>query len=304
MENTQEVMLTPVPVESQEPKVHKKKKVKTSTIVYYFVYLLICAVIFIPIYIMLITSVTGEAESHRARFTWWPKMGITFASWNKALTTSMGGPNLLQAFANSLWIYVPFVAIGVFISTFAAYAFAKLDFTLKKPLFALLISGMTLPNCMGTIASFLMFDKLGWVGTPLPLIVPRMFGSVGILFFLRQFFSGIPDDLMGAARVDGLGEFGVFFYIMMPIAIPPMLSQFILTFISAYNDYLGPLLYLHNPDYWTLTIAISFFTEAYVQQWPLQMAGAAIATFPLLLMYLLSQKFILAGVAVSSGLKG
>ena len=288
----------------EEPKLHRKKKVKISTIIYYLVFLLIVVIIFVPIYIMIITSLTHEAESHRARFTWWPSQGLTPAAWEKALTTSMGGPNLIQAFANSLWIYVPAIAIGVFMSTFAAYAFAKLDFKLKKPLFALLISGMTLPNCMGTIASFLMFDKLGWVGTPLPLIVPRMLGSVAILFFLRQFFSGVPDDLMGAARVDGLDEFGVFFYIMMPIAIPPMLSQFILTFISAYNDYLGPLLYLHNPDYWTLTIAISFFTEAYVQQWPLQMAGAAIATFPLLIMYLLSQKFILAGVAVSSGLKG
>ena len=286
------------------PKLHKKKKIKLSTIIYYLIFLVIIAVIFVPIYIMLITSFTHEAESHRARFTWWPAMGLTTASWEKALMTSMGGPNLLQAFANTIWIYVPSVAIGVFISTFAAYAFAKLEFKLKKPLFALLISGMTLPNCMGTIASFLMFDRLGWVGTPLPLIVPRMLGSVGILFFLRQFFSGIPDDLMGAARVDGLGEFGVFFHIMMPIAIPPMLSQFILTFIAAYNDYLGPLLYLHDPKYWTVTIAISFFTEAYVQQWPLQMAGAAIAMFPLLLMYLLSQKFILAGVAVSSGLKG
>ena len=287
-----------------EQKLHKKPKVKISTVLYYLVFLIIIAMIFIPIYIMLITSLTHEAESHRARFTWWPEMGLTTASWEKALNSSMGGPNLLQAFFNSLWIYVPSVACGVFISTFAAYAFAKLEFTLKKPLFALLISGMTLPNCMGTIASFLMFDKLGWVGTPLPLMVPRMLGSVGILFFLRQFFSGVPDDLSGAARVDGLGEFGVFFYIMMPIAIPAMLSQFILTFIVAYNDYLGPLLYLHNPNYWTVTIAISFFTEAYVQQWPLQMAGAAIATLPLLLMYLLSQKFILAGVAVSSGLKG
>lgn len=299
MENVNTLSMPPVEMKAGQPK--KKKQLHIGTaICFVFVFLMIC----IPLYVMVITSVTTEAESHMAAFSWIPKKGITFDAYITAFTKDTAGPNLLQAFANSMWIYIPSVAIGIFIGSFAAYSFAKLEFRLKTPLFALLISGLTLPNCMGTIASFLMFDAIGWVGTPLPLMVPKMLGTVGTVFFLRQFYMGVPDDLMGAGRVDGLGEFGVFFYIMLPISIPPMLSQFILVFISAYNDFMGPLLYLHNADYYTVTIAISFFTEAYAQNWPLQMAGAAIATFPLLLLYLLSQKFILAGVAISSGLKG
>lgn len=282
----------------------KKRKSQEKHIGTYICFAIVFILIFIPLCVMMITSLTTEAEAQMASFHWIPKNGLTLSAYITAFTKDIAGPNLLVAFWNSLWIYIPSVAVGIFIGAFAAYAFAKLEFRAKKPLFALLISGLTLPNCMGTMASFLLFDIIGWVGTPLPLIVPRMLGTVGTVFFLRQFYMGVPDDLMGAGRVDGLGEFGVFFYIMLPISIPALLSQFILVFISAYNDYLGPLLYLQNANYYTLTIAISFFTDAYVQNWPLRMAGAAIATMPLLLLYLLSQKFILAGVAISSGLKG
>ena len=290
---------------SNESPVQKKKfKWKDLHVATYISFVFVLLMICVPLYVMVVTSITPEAESHMASFRWIPETGFTFKAYVTAFTKDTAGPNLLVAFWNSMWIYIPSVAIGIFIGSFAAYAFAKLEFKAKKPLFGLLISGLTLPNCMGTIASFLLFDLIGWVGTPLPLMVPKMLGTVGTVFFLRQFYMGVPDDLMGAGRVDGLGEFGVFFHIMLPISLPALLSQFILVFISAYNDYMGPLLYLHNADYYTLTIAISFFSEAYAQNWPLQMAGAAIATIPLLLLYLLSQKFILAGVAISSGLKG
>lgn len=260
--------------------------------------------IFIPLYVMIITSLTSDAESHNTQFHFIPQMGVTLDAYITAFTRRTGGPTLIQAFFNSMWIYIPGVLVGCFVSSFAAYAFAKLNFKVKKVAFAILISGLTLPNCLGQIASFLLFDKLNWVNTALPLIVPKMLGSVSVVFFLRQFYMGIPDDLIGAGRVDGLNEFGIFFSIMLPISIPAVLSQFILQFIVAYNDYLGPLLYLQNANLYPITIAISFFTEAYVQDWPLQMAGCTIAMLPLLFLYLLSQKFILAGVAISSGLKG
>ena len=282
----------------------KIKSIKDLHIGTLCVYIVVLLFIFIPLYVMMITSVTSSAEAYNTQFHWIPQEGFVFKAYITAFTENIAGPNLLQAFWNSIWIYVPSVLFGIFMGAFAAYAFAKLEFKAKKPLFALLISGLTLPNCMGTIASYLLFDTLGWVGTPLPLIVPKMLGTVGTVFFLRQFFMGVPDELMGAARVDGAGEFKIFFYIMFPIAIPALLSQFILVFISAYNDFMGPLLYLHNPEFYTLTIAIAGFQGVYTQDWPLRMAGAAIATVPLLLLYLLSQKFILAGVAISSGLKG
>ena len=203
-----------------------------------------------------------------------------------------------------MWMYIPSTAIGVFVSAMSAFAFAKLDFKLKKPMFAILMATLTLPNCIGFIASFLMFDKMGWINTPLPIMVPRMLGAIGIVFFLRQYYLGIPDDIVGAANLDGLGELGIFFHIMLPISLPALFSQFILNFITGYNDYLGPLLYLQNAKMYTLQISLAFFAEAYVQDWPLRMSGCVIAMIPLVVLYLIAQKYILQGVSISSGLKG
>lgn len=280
------------------------RRVREAHIPYHLVMILALLFIFVPMYIMVITSLTSEVESSNAAFSWWPKGGLTLQGYIDAFTRQMGGISLIGSFFNTMWIYLPSVIVGIFMSAMAAFAFAKLDFKLNKPAFTLLMTGLTLPNCMGTIASFLIFDRIGWVNTPLPLMVPRMLGTIGVIFFLRQFYMGIPSDLIGAGRVDGLGEIGVFFYIMLPISLPALISQFILQFIGAYNDFLGPLLYLQDANMYTLQLALSFFTDAYVQNWTLRMAGCVIAMTPLLILYLISQKYMLKGVAISSGLKG
>lgn len=291
-------------VSSSESKKAWRRKVREAHIPYHLIMVLALLFIFVPMYIMVITSLTSEVESSNAAFSWWPKNGLILQGYIDAFTREMGGISLLGSFFNTMWIYLPSVIIGIFMSAMAAFAFAKLDFKLNKPAFTLLMTGLTLPNCMGTIASFLIFDRIGWVNTPLPLMVPRMLGTIGVIFFLRQFYMGIPSDLIGAGRVDGLGEIGVFFYIMLPISLPALISQFILQFIVAYNDFLGPLLYLQDANMYTLQLALSFFTEAYVQNWTLRMAGCVIAMTPLLILYLISQKYMLKGVAISSGLKG
>lgn len=262
------------------------------------------AFVIVPIYIVIITSLTSDIEANNAAFSWWPKMGLTLEGYTKAFTRKVAGNSLLRSFFNTMWMYIPSTAIGVFVSAMSAFAFAKLDFKLKKPMFAILMATLTLPNCIGFIASFLMFDKMGWINTPLPIMVPRMLGAIGIVFFLRQYYLGIPDDIVGAANLDGLGELGIFFHIMLPISLPALFSQFILNFITGYNDYLGPLLYLQNAKMYTLQISLAFFAEAYVQDWPLRMSGCVIAMIPLVVLYLIAQKYILQGVSISSGLKG
>lgn len=268
--------------------------------------LVIPAVLFIlfPIYIMVITSLTSPVESNNAAFSWWPKMGVTISSYIKAFTRKTAGNNLIRSLGNTLMIYLPACLVAVFTSAMAAFAFAKTEFVLKKPMFSILMFSITLPNTVGIIASFLLFDKLGWINTPLPLMVPRMMGSIGIIFFLRQFYMGIPDDLMSAAKMDGLGNFGIFMKIMLPLSKPAMIAQFVLTFIGGYNEYMEPLLYLQEARRYTLQISLAFFAEAYVQDWPLRMAGCIIAMLPLVILYLFAQKHLLASMAVSSGLKG
>ena len=284
-----------------KPERRKKKHFRVGS---FMAMILGVAFVSVPIYIVIITSLTSDIEANNAAFSWWPKMGLTLEGYTKAFTRKVAGNSLLRSFFNTMWMYIPSTAIGVFVSAMSAFAFAKLDFKLKKPMFAILMATLTLPNCIGFIASFLMFDKMGWINTPLPIMVPRMLGAIGIVFFLRQYYLGIPDDIVGAANLDGLGELGIFFHIMLPISLPALFSQFILNFITGYNDYLGPLLYLQNAKMYTLQISLAFFAEAYVQDWPLRMSGCVIAMIPLVVLYLIAQKYILQGVSISSGLKG
>ena len=165
--------------------------------------------------------------------------------------------------------------------------------------------GMTLPNCMGMAASVILFDMVDWLDTVLPIIVPRMMGSIGIVFFLRQFYMSIPDDFIEAGYIDGFNHVQIFLYVMLPLSVPSMLSQFVLSFIGSYNDYLSPLLYLpNNIEFAPMALVIQNFSGAYSQIWCQKLAACAISMFPLLVLYLISQKFILKGVAITSGLKG
>jgi len=262
--------------------------------------------VFIPVYIMLSTSVMSRVESQSSKFHWIPNDFSMEAYIH--LLTAKSDITFWGAFVNTMWMYVPSIGVGVFMSAMSAYAFAKIDFKLSKPMFAILLATMTLPTTLNQIVSYLMYAQIRWVGTPLPLMVPRMMGTIGIVFFLRQFFMGVPDDIMGAAYIDGLNEGTIFFHIMLPLAMPSMFAQFILTFIGAYNDYMGPLIYLLGyPEYTPLALYIVNVNAQtnYVNPiWSFNMAAAVLGMVPLVTLYFIAQKYILKGISISSGLKG
>jgi multiple sugar transport system permease protein len=271
----------------------------------HIVVLITLAWIMVPLYIALITSFMSDLESQSAEFHWWPELGFTLEWYIKAFTSKIGGSNFVSAFINTFSMYIPSVAIGVFASAMSAYAFAKMDFKLSKPMFAILIWTMTLPQQLNVVISYLIYEQIGWLNTIYPITIPRMLGSIGIVFFLRQYYLAIPDDLLGAARVDGLGHFGIFMRIMVPISTPAMLAQFVLNFIGAYNDYTGPLLYLDDSSMWTVSLLVARYGDGgFVQYWSMRMAGGVIAMIPMVILYFISQKFINVGTAVSSSLKG
>jgi multiple sugar transport system permease protein len=271
----------------------------------HLIVLITLAWIMVPLYIALITSFMSDLESQSAEFHWWPELGFTLEWYIKAFTSKIGGSNFVSAFINTFSMYIPSVAIGVFASAMSAYAFAKMDFKLSKPMFAILIWTMTLPQQLNVVISYLIYEQIGWLNTIYPITIPRMLGSIGIVFFLRQYYLAIPDDLLGAARVDGLGHFGIFMRIMVPISTPAMLAQFVLNFIGAYNDYTGPLLYLDDSSMWTVSLLVARYGDGgFVQYWSMRMAGGVIAMIPMVILYFISQKFINVGTAVSSSLKG
>ena len=224
--------------------------------------------------------------------------------YKRVLIEESNGYSIVLGFLNTMLYYGPSSLVGVFVSAMSAFAFAKMKFPGRTVMFSVLIATMTIPNNLGLLTSYLIFDKLHWIGTPLPVIIPRLFGTISVVFFLRQYYMSIPDDLIGCAKIDGAGWFGIFMRIMVPISIPVMAAQFILYFITGYNDYMGPMLYLPNAELATLQLVLAQYEDPYIQNWPLRMAGCLVAMVPMIVLYLASQKFLLKDLQISAGLKG
>lgn len=279
-----------------------------KTIVNYAMLLLFVLFVLLPFYVMFITSIKTPAEAGGVEFTWWPQNGITFEAYELIITDRLfNAVTVFEAFLNTLKISILPTIVTVLVSALSAYAFAKLEFKGKNLLFGILLLTMMVPGCITMTSSYLLYDSIGWTRTYLPLVVPTLFGGASIVFFLRQYFAGIPDDLLGSAKIDGLGKMGIFVYIILPISVPAFVAQLILTFVNAYNNYMGPLLYLYDPEDFTLQLVLSVFNGSNMTEPmnPALVSAACIFSIaPLLLAYFLLNKVILSGISMSSGLKG
>jgi multiple sugar transport system permease protein len=260
-----------------------------------------------PFYVVIINSIKYSAEANALGFTFFPEQGVTFSHYETLFANSSGiGIDLVTAFFNSL-IYASFpVVIATFVSAFAAYGFAKLDYPGRSIVYQAMIFTMMVPGCVSMSSSYVLFDAFGWTrgaGLSLPLIVPRCFGAIGTVMFLREYFKGIPDDMLAAARIDGCGKLHIFTAIMVPLGMPAIVAQLVLGFIGAYNDYQSALIYLRYPEQYTIQLALSFFNGGYADK-ALASAGAVFGIVPLLLLYIIFQNKIISGISFSSGLKG
>ena len=282
---------------------NKDAKSVLITVVRYILLALTAFFVLAPFYIMFATSIMSPYEAQGASFKFWPEEP-SLMMYKKVLIEESNGYSIVLGFLNTMLYYGPSSLVGVFVSAMSAFAFAKMKFPGRTVMFSVLIATMTIPNNLGLLTSYLIFDKLHWIGTPLPVIIPRLFGTISVVFFLRQYYMGIPDDLIGCAKIDGAGWFGIFMRIMVPISIPVMAAQFILYFITGYNDYMGPMLYLPNAELATLQLVLAQYEDPYIQNWPLRMAGCLVAMVPMIVLYLASQKFLLKDLQISAGLKG
>lgn len=282
---------------------NKDAKSVLITVVRYILLALTAFFVFAPFYIMFATSIMSPYEAQGASFKFWPEEP-SLMMYKRVLIEESNGYSIVLGFLNTMLYYGPSSLVGVFVSAMSAFAFAKMKFPGRTVMFSVLIATMTIPNNLGLLTSYLIFDKLHWIGTPLPVMIPRLFGTISVVFFLRQYYMGIPDDLIGCAKIDGAGWFGIFMRIMVPISIPVMAAQFILYFITGYNDYMGPMLYLPNAELATLQLVLAQYEDPYIQNWPLRMAGCLVAMVPMIVLYLASQKFLLRDLQISAGLKG
>ena len=267
--------------------------------------LVLAVVIAFPFYLLFVTSIKNPIEANSFDFTWWPKEGIDTTSYTEVFEMEHAiGVTMFQAVINSfVYAIIPNV-IGLFSAAVAAYAFSKLRFRGRDAMYGVLIATMMMPGCVTMASSYLMYDFVyGWTNTPLPLIIPGLFGGAATVMFLREFFMGIPDGLLEAARIDGAGRVKSFFHIMLPLGRPALMAQFILGFISSFNDYMGPLIYLNDPSGYTVQVALDFLNGAVLDNSLVASAGV-FALVPMLLLYIIFQKPILNGISISSGLKG
>lgn len=213
-------------------------------------------------------------------------------------------PQLQLGIMNSIIIAVCTIVVGTLVSSMAAFAYSKLRFPGKDKLFLAELATMMIPFSIIMIPQFIIYSRIGWLDTWKPLIVPGMLGNVSMIFFLRQYMSGIPTSMIESARIDGAGYFRIFMQIMMPNAKPAIAAQGILWFMGTWNDYFAPSIYLNTPEKLTVQVMIAKLNAMYAIQtdYPLLLAASVIALLPILVVFMVFQKQIIASVAMT-GLK-
>ena len=203
-------------------------------------------------------------------------------------------PRLL---ANSAVIATLTVVATVVSSAGAGYAFATLPARGRGPLFAVLIATILIPSAVMIVPQFILFSRVGWVGTWLPLIVPGLFGNAFYIFLFRQWFRNLPPHLFESAELDGATPFQSFRHIAVPLAGPAMAAVAVFAFIGSWNDFIGPLVYLRAPDTFTVSLGMATFQGIHVNAVHHSVAVALIALIPPLVVFVVAQRFLLRGVA-------
>ncbi len=204
---------------------------------------------------------------------------------------------------NTLLVTFLGMAGMLFSCSLVAYGFSRFRAPWLNILFILLLSTIMLPSQVRLIPTYVLFNKLGWVDTLLPLIVPQFFANAYDVFLLRQFFMTIPLELDEAAKIDGASPLQTLMYIIIPQARPALVSVAIFHFLYAWNDFYEPLIYLHSPDHWTLAVGLQTFNALYAVNTNYIMAASAVMILPPVILYFLAQKIFTQGV-VFTGIKG
>lgn len=208
---------------------------------------------------------------------------------------------LAQNFANSVLVSVIGTILTVFFCALAGYAFAKFRFPGRNGLFFLLMLTMIIPPEVCIVPLFVVMRRLGWINSMLSLIIPRAATAVGI-FYMRQYIGAFPTDILEQARIDGCREFGIFCRVVVPGITPALASWGAISLIARWNDFLLPMVFLRDPEKQTLMVAISQLpvSDGLSTPWPVVMAGIAIATVPLLVAFVILQKYDIADLMAGS----
>ncbi len=200
----------------------------------------------------------------------------------------------------SLYVAIASTALTLLFCSMGGYAFAQFEFKYKNALFGLVMGTMLLPSFMNMIPTFMIMDLLGWIDEPRALYIPGAASAFGI-FLMRQFIaSAIPKDLIEAARMDGCGELGIFWRIVLPLLKPALGTLGLITFIASWNNFIGPLVVMRSPDMYTLPLALRSLQSPVNTEWGALMTGSAIATLPLMVLFAISSRQLISGLTAGA----
>lgn len=252
----------------------------------------------LPFYWLISTSLKSDTQLFQIPPVWIPSP----AQWSN-YPIALSYIPFLTYLKNTLVICF-FSVLGTVIScSLVGYSFSRISWQGRNILFIILLSTLMLPFQVTMIPVLIIFKTLGWVGTFKPLIVPSFFGSAFFIFLLRQFFMTIPYELSDAAKIDGCSEFGIYSRIILPLAKPALATVMLFTFIGAWNDFLGPLIYLSQESQYTLSLGLQAFISQHGAEWSLLMAASTIMIMPIVVLFFFTQKTFIQGIALT-GLKG
>ncbi|MBX6356281.1 MAG: carbohydrate ABC transporter permease [Micromonosporaceae bacterium] len=263
----------------------------------YLAMLVAAAALLLPFYWMVMSSLKTNNEVFTIPIKWVPDSAVWhnyLDIWQKSQMTTW--------LRNTLILSVAVTALQVLTGSFAAYGFAKVRFPGRDLLFLGYIGTIAVPWQSYMIPQFILMSKMHLSNTLWSIIFLQAFGAFGV-FLMKQYYESIPDELLEAARIDGLSEYGIYRRIMLPLSVPAIASLTLLTFVTTWNDYLGPLIYLRSPDLRTIQLGLSTFIAQYNAEYALIMTGSVLSVLPIAVIFLLGQRYFLEGIA-TTGLKG
>jgi multiple sugar transport system permease protein len=278
---------------------HRRRQIIMSFLTH-VILLVVAALFVIPFIWLIISSLKVSTQIFTDPLQWIPHP-IVWGNYVKALTTPAFP--FLRLLRNTLF-YAGTSTVGVVLSSsVVAYAFARMEFRGRDVLFAITLSTMMLPGIVTLIPTYILFNRIGWVGSYAPLIVPHFFGGAFNIFLLRQFMLTIPWDLTDAARVDGASDWTILWRVMLPLIKPALLVVALFHFLGAWNDFLGPLIYLSNPNLYTISLGLNYFKGEYATEFGPLMAVSALAVVPIIILFFFAQRTFIEGITLT-GVKG
>jgi multiple sugar transport system permease protein len=264
----------------------------------YTLAVLVAFLFLLPLFWMISSSLKPNYQVLEFPPRWIPEP-ITWSNYPEALTYVPFG----RYGVNTLFIAMAVIVGHVLSCTLVAYAFARLRAPGRNVLFLILLATMMLPYPVTMIPVYIGFKTVGWVNTFLPLIVPAFFGSPFYIFLMRQFFLTLPPELEDAARVDGANTLQILWHVILPISRPALATVSIFTFQAVWNDFLPPLIYLHDQSKYTVSLGLNFFRSSYDVRWAYLMAASLVTMLPVVIVFFLAQRQFIRGITVT-GLKG